>query len=70
MVFVVALVYLNITDPCENTSERNKIYLKNDATVLSRNTVKTFMVKPQISDVQITYEYIRVTYGSHTRTYG
>ena len=25
-----------------------------------------FMVKPQTSDIRMTYEYIRVTYGSHT----
>ena len=27
---------------------------------------KGFMVKPQTSDIRMTYEYIRVTYGSHT----
>ena len=27
------------------------------------------MVKPQTSDIQVTYEYIRVTYGWHTSTY-
>ena len=27
------------------------------------------MVKPQTSDIRMTYEYIRVTYGWHTSTY-
>ena len=28
-----------------------------------------FTVKPHTSDIRITYEYIRVTYGLHTNTY-
>ena len=28
-----------------------------------------FMVKPHTSDIRMTYEHIRVTYGWHTSTY-
>ena len=31
---------------------------------------KRFMVKPHISDIRMTYEYIQVTYGWHTGAYG
>ena len=30
--------------------------------------LKRFMVKPHTSDIRMTFEYIRVTYGWHTRT--
>ena len=36
----------------------------------SEKSYKWFTVKPQKSDIRMTYEYIWVTYGWHTSTYG
>ena len=37
--------------------------------MMKMSTSNRFMVKPQTSDIRMTYEYIGVTYGWHTSTY-
>ena len=39
------------------------ILIHANVTFLKNNTLTRFMVKPHTSDIRMTYEYIRVTYG-------
>ena len=41
-----------------------------DFTKIQKSRYLGFMVKPHTSDIRMTYEYIRVTYGWHTSDIG
>ena len=54
----------------KNGRTQSVTYMSNNSQNEMISLLGGFMVKPHISDIRMTYEYIQVTYGCYTSTYG